>query len=258
MLLIAIIAGAMGSTAIAQPPKALTVVNAASGAATIAPDSIVSAFGKQIGAPTQSAASLPLPPTLSNVSVQVTDAAKASTAEPLIYVAPNQINFVVLALASGTATVKIMNGDSTPPTTTVQFSPVAPGLFTVNGSGTGVPAAIAIRRLIATQMDEEVPLFHCDANSCVSTPVDTGSDAQVFVELFGTGIRGRTSLANVKATIGSLDLPVLFAGAQGQVPRSRPGERNSTGELESAWGKGSGSHRGRPRGQHRPYQPKVD
>jgi hypothetical protein len=31
MLLIAIIAGAMGSTAIAQPPKALTVVNAASG-----------------------------------------------------------------------------------------------------------------------------------------------------------------------------------------------------------------------------------
>jgi uncharacterized protein (TIGR03437 family) len=207
-----------GGTAMAQPPKSLNVVNAASGAATVAPDSIASAFGKQIGAPTQSALVLPLPTTLSGVSLQVTDSGKASAMESLFYVAPNQINFVLSTLATGMATVKILNGDTTPPTTTVQVATVAPGLFTVNGSGTGVPAAIAIRRSIATQTDEAVPVFHCDANSCVSMPVDSGADAQVFLELFGTGIRGRSSLANVTATIGGANVQVLFAGAQGQFP----------------------------------------
>ena len=45
-----------------------------------------------------------------------------------------------------------------------------------------------------------------------------GPDAQVFLELFGTGIKGRSSLANVTATIGGEDVDVLFAGPQGQFP----------------------------------------
>ncbi len=143
--------------ALAQPPKSLQVVNAASGGAVIAPDSIASAFGLQIGASTQSARNLPLPTSLSGVSLQITDSAKLSGLQSLFYVAPNQINFVVADVATGTATVKIMNGVATPPTTTVQVATVAPGLFTVKGDGTGVPAAIAIRRSIATQTDTEVP-----------------------------------------------------------------------------------------------------
>jgi uncharacterized protein (TIGR03437 family) len=203
----------------AQPPKSLEVVNAASGGAAVAPDSIASAFGKQIGASTQSAQSLPLPTMLSGVSVQLTDASKFVVLDPLFYVAPNQINLVVPDnVTLGMATLKILNGDAMPPTTTVQVNLVAPGLFTVKGDGTGVPAAIAIRRLIATSTDVEVPVFHCDANGCSSTPIDTSSDAQVFVELFGTGIRGRSSLANVTATIGGVSATVLFAGAQGQFP----------------------------------------
>jgi uncharacterized protein (TIGR03437 family) len=209
----------LGATGMAQPPKSLVVVNAGSGGTVVAPNSIASAFGKQIGASTQSALSLPLPTMLSGVSVQFTDISKASVLDPLFYVAPNQINFVVPdTVAPGTATVKILNGDSTPPSTTVEVAIVAPGLFTANGAGTGVPAAIAIRRSIATQTDTPVPVFHCDANSCTSMPIDTGADGQVFLELFGTGIRGRTSLANVTATLGGVSAPVLFAGAQGQFP----------------------------------------
>lgn len=45
-----------------------------------------------------------------------------------------------------------------------------------------------------------------------------GPDAMVFLELFGTGIQGRSSLANVTATIGGESVDVLFAGAQGQFP----------------------------------------
>src|SRR5260370_27396729 len=111
----------------------------------------------------------------------------------LFYVALNQINFVIPGgVAVGMATVKILDGDSTPPSTTVQVAAVAPGLFTANGAGAGVAAAIAIRRSIATQTDMEVPVFHCYANSCTSTPIDLADDSQVFLDLLSTGIRCRT------------------------------------------------------------------
>src|SRR5258708_21792317 len=194
----------------AQPPKTLTVFNSASGAAVVAPDSIASAFGKQIGASTAVAPSLTLPITLGGVSVNVMGSMAA-----LFYVSPNQINFVVPhATAMGMATVTIMNGDAMPPSTMVQVAAVAPGLFTANSQGTGVAAAIAIRRIIATQTDVEVPVFHCDANGCSSAPIDLDASSNVFLALFGTGIRGRTSLTtnacmcNVTATIGGTAVPV--------------------------------------------------
>ena len=203
--------------ALAQPPKALVVLNAASGADTVAPESIASAFGLQIGTSTQSVLTLTLPTSLGGLSVELTDSAKAKVLGPLFYVSPNQINFVVPGtVATGTATATIMNGAATPPSVSVMVAKVAPGLFTANGSGTGVPAALAIRRAIATQTDTTVPVFTCSANACVSTPIETSSDTQVFLALFGTGIRGRTSLANVTAAIGGQAMVVLFAGAQGQ------------------------------------------
>jgi len=208
-----------GAVGLADPPKALAVINAAGSGTVVASGSIASAFGKQIGASTEAAHSLPLQTTLGGVSVSVMDSAKVSRLAPLFYVSPNQINFVVPdATATGMATVTIMNGDPMPPSTMVLVTAVAPGLFTANSQGTGVAAAIAIRRIIATQTDTEVPVFHCDANACSSAPIDLDDASNVFLELFGTGIRGRTSLANVHATIGGTAVVVLFAGAQGQFP----------------------------------------
>lgn len=215
---LALIVALSGEFGMAQPPKSLAVVNSGNGGTVIAPNSLASALGKGIGASTESA-DPPLPTILGGVSVQMTDSSKASVLVPLFYVNPNQINFVIPdGVAMGMATVKILNGDSTPMSTTVQVAPVAPGLLTTNGAGTGVAAAIAIRRSIATQTDTEVPVYHCDANSCTSTPIDVGADAQVFLELYGTGIRGRTSLANVSATIDGVSATVLFAGPQGLFP----------------------------------------
>jgi uncharacterized protein (TIGR03437 family) len=211
-----------GAVGMAQPPKTLAVFNSASGATQVAPGSIASAFGKQIGASTEAAHSLPLTTTLGGVSVSVMDSAKVSRLAPLFYVSPNQINFVVPdATATGMATVTIMNGDAVPPSTTMPVTVVGPGLFTANSQGTGVAAAIAIRRIIATQTDTEIPVFHCDANGCASDPIDLDSTSTVFLALFGTGIRGRTSLANVTATIGGITVMVLFAGAQGEFPGPR-------------------------------------
>ena len=202
----------------AQPPKGLTIINSGSGAVVIAPGSIASAFGLQIGAPTMSA-TLPLPMTLNGVSVDLTDSAMLSQMAPLFFVSPNQINFVVPDnVAVAMATVKIMGGKDSGATANVQVSMVAPGLFTANGAGTGVAAALAIRRDIATQTDTMVPVFQCDAGGCTSMPIDIPAGTQVFLELFGTGIRHRSALTHVSATIGGQPATVLFAGAQGEFP----------------------------------------
>src|SRR5258707_13862299 len=126
-----------GAVGMAQPPKTLAVFNSASGTTMVAPGSIASAFGKQIGASTEAAHSLPLTTVLGGVSVSVMDSAKVSRLAPLFYVSPNQINFVVPdATATGMATVTIMNGDAMPPSTTMMVTVVGPGLFTANSRGT--------------------------------------------------------------------------------------------------------------------------
>lgn len=40
------------------------------------------------------------------------------------------------------------------------------------------------------------------------------TDEEVFLALFGTGIRGRSSLANVTTKVGATDVEVLYAGVQ--------------------------------------------
>jgi uncharacterized protein (TIGR03437 family) len=43
-------------------------------------------------------------------------------------------------------------------------------------------------------------------------PIVLGIDTPVYVSFFGTGIRNRSSLANVTATINGIGVPVLYAG----------------------------------------------
>jgi len=216
LALLALLSGAV----LAQPPKAMVVLNAASGAPVVAPDSIASAFGLKIGASTDIALTLPLQTVLNGVSLQMADSAQASSLGLLFYVSPNQINFEIPpSVAVGAATVTVIGGKSSNSTADVTVATVAPGLFTANGAGTGVAAALAIHRSIAIQTDTLVPVFTCSDNGCTSVGIDTSGDSDVtFLELFGTGIRGRSSLANVSVTIGGQSATVLFAGAQGQFP----------------------------------------
>jgi uncharacterized protein (TIGR03437 family) len=63
----------------------------------------------------------------------------------------------------------------------------------------------------------------------------------LFLILFGTGLRGRSSLSNVSATIGGVKAPVEYTGAQGEfagldqvnlaLPRSLAGRRDQPSEL---------------------------
>jgi uncharacterized protein (TIGR03437 family) len=96
----------------------------------------------------------------------------------------------------------------------------APGLFTANKGGTGVPAATAIRRIAGSNITGDVPVIKCDStgSTCTAVPIDVGLDAPVYLSLYGTGIRNRSSLDKVRVTIGGVSVPVLYAGPQGQYP----------------------------------------
>lgn len=178
---------------------ALTTVSAASFAADhLAPEAIVSAFGAHLATATLAATTTPLPTTLGGTSVRVN-----GVLAPLFFVAPTQVNFLVPAdTLTGSAVVEILSSDNALARGPVTLAAVAPSLFTANASGTGAPAAVATKDGVN---------FYAVANADGSAnPVD----ANDTLVLFGTGLR-RAPLSSVKVTIGGLDAPALFAGAQG-------------------------------------------
>ncbi len=194
-----------------QTTPAPAAISAASQTPALAPEAIGTIFGLALSTATQAFAALPLPTTLAATTVSVKDAAGATRAAPLYYVSPTQINFQVpLGTASGNATLTIGKQ-----TTVVAIAPVAPALFTVNSSGFGVAAATATR-YDAAGNQTPVAVFSCTAAGCVSTPLDLGkSTDQVFISLYGSGIRNRFDYS---LQAGGEFIPVLHGGPQGVSP----------------------------------------
>lgn len=119
--------------------------------------------------------------------------------------------------APGAATVIITNSYGEVSAGTAQIATVAPGLFAANANGQGVAAALALRvKADGSQQFEPVSRFDPAQNRFVAVPLDLGPESeQVFLILYGTGLRFRNSLATVSAKVGGVDAPVLFVGAQG-------------------------------------------
>lgn len=194
--------------ACASAALTFSVVSAASFTGpSVAPESIVAAFGDQLSPATAEAVTLPLPTSLAGLTVTVTDARGIERAAPLFYISPGQINFQIPAgVATGQARVSIFNGTVLRSTARVQVDAVAPGLFTRSADGKGLAAALAIRVGVDGSVTELDP-----------ASLDLGGEGDtVYLTLFGTGIRNRTSPTAVAATIGGVNAQVLYAGAQGQ------------------------------------------
>jgi uncharacterized protein (TIGR03437 family) len=202
-----------------QAQGQLAVVSSASyNGSSVAADEIVAAFGSNLAAATAAAVAKPLPVTLNNTSVKVRDSQNIERSAPLFFVSPTQINFQIPAgTARGAATVRVFNGSNAVATGTVQITQVAPGLFSADSSGSGLPAASVLRlKADNSQNWEAVARYDTQQNRFVAVPIDPGADTdQLFLILFGTGIRGRSDLSNVKALIGGINAEVSFAGAQG-------------------------------------------
>ncbi len=187
-------------------------VSAASGAALVAPEAIASIFGSDL-APTVQAAGLPLPLSLGGVSLLLTDSAGFTRPAPIYFVSPEQINFLVpQGAAPGAATLQIQKAGAANRTGSAEIRTVAPALFSADATGKGVAAATAIRLVGGVQ--NPVPVFQCAAGGCAPVPIQILANAPVYLTLYGTGIRNRSSLANVTCRIGDASAPVLYAGAQ--------------------------------------------
>jgi uncharacterized protein (TIGR03437 family) len=185
-------------------------VNAAAlTAGVIAQDSIVSAFGTKFAPSPASATTNPAPTTLGGLTVKVQDSAGVTRNAPLFYVSPSQINYVIPdGTAPGQAVITIA-GASNSFRTPVQIATVSPGLFAVGG--------FAAANVLTVRDGEQAFSNSVRAGSSGElepAPIDIGGgDQQVFLILYGTGIRNHAT--PVTATIGTMALPVAYAGQQG-------------------------------------------
>jgi len=205
-------------------PDIVTIapVSAASfNGAALAPESIVAVFGVGLAAGTEVANMVPLPVTLQGAGVKVKDSAGNERPAPLFFVSPNQMNFLLPAeTAPGKATITVTNSQSANISATVWIDNAAPGLFSADSSGQGLPAAVALRVRQDGSFGFEPVAGFDGLGRPFAIPIDLGPDLgersdQVFLILFGSGFRRRTSLEKVSLQIGGVNLPAMYAGAQG-------------------------------------------
>jgi uncharacterized protein (TIGR03437 family) len=203
-----------------QPQPPFTVVSAASLApGPIAPNSLASAFGRNLASIIASAGPDLLPVTLSGTSVSVKDSTGATLPAPLLYVSPSQVNFLVAAgAAAGPATVTIASQSGASAVTlssAIEVAPVAPAMFTLNGSGLAAAYAVLVSS-DGTQTVEQV--YSAQTGAVAAVPVNLGSTTdQVYLALYGTGIRNAAS-GSVTVNIQGLNAPVTYAGPQPGFP----------------------------------------
>ena len=187
---------------VVRPAPALSLVSAASyDGASVAPASIVSAFGSG----------------LADSVVTVKDSAGVARSAQVLIALENQLNFVVPEVtATGAAKISILNGNQLAAGALVMVEKVAPAIFSANASGKGVAAALA-ERIGPGGTQSTAAVFQCSqtAGSCSGVPIDlSAADEQVVLSLFGTGMRCGSGRAT--ATIGGTAVNVTGPIAQPQ------------------------------------------
>jgi uncharacterized protein (TIGR03437 family) len=185
---------------VARSVPALSVVSAATqSAAAVAPGSIASASGTGLGGD----------------ALSVTDSAGATVTAEVLFASATLVMFVVPSTtAAGQAIVTISSGGTVTGVGGVAVRAVAPGLFSADGSGQGTAAGLAVR-IPANGVGSSTPLYQCawDGSGCSASPVGLGAASdQVFLTLFGTGMRGASQST---ATVGGVAAPVASLSAEG-------------------------------------------
>lgn len=185
-------------------------------AEAVAPGSIASIFGTRLATQTAHAATTPLPLSLADVTVRITDKSGFQRWAGLFFVSPGQINCrIPPGTPSGEAEITVLTplGWVTAP---IRIATVAPGLFSANGDGRGLAAAL-IQRVSAANAVTFESVAEGQPGAVRAIPINLGPESdKVWLLLFGTGISGGTKVA---ARIGGVDVAVdavaphsLFSG----------------------------------------------
>ena len=211
-------------------PNCGTAANPCNPNSTVAPDSLITAFGLDLG--TTSVLDGKFPITLGGTAMTIVDSTNSSRSVPLYYVGTGQVNYYVPAgVAPGPATITVQSADGTKTSGVVLVEGAAPGIYTANANGSGAAAAYAVTAH-SDKSQSTAPAYTCSSGSgCVAQPLSPGASSDVVVlELFGTGLRHATG---VTAQINGQNAPVLYVGPQGsytgldqvnvQIPRGLAG-----------------------------------
>ena len=161
---------------------------------SVAADSLVSIFGANLAEESQAADSLPLPTSLAGTTVTA-----GGEPIPLLFAGPGQINAYLPAGLEGLVPIRVSSalGEHT---INLLLDTAVPALFSIDGTGTGLAAAIDALsgELLST-----------------TNPVSRGG----FVSLFVTGLGETTNLNGLEVvklpptvTVGGVAARVLFAG----------------------------------------------
>ena len=205
----------------------------------LAPDSIVACFGHDLATGTLASTAS----SLLGTSVNVRDSAGVSRPATLTFVDSHQVNYIIPdGTANGLATTTVHSGDGTSTSTQYYVSGSSPGIFAMNGAGL---VAADVLRVHSDGTSAGENIYSVVNNQVVPNPLNLGVAAgdTVFLEIFGTGFRS-VSQANMRVTIGGVNAPVSFVGAQGspgldqlnvQVPTSVAG-RGSVAVVVTANG----------------------
>ncbi len=153
---------------------------------------------------------LPLGTQLGGASVDVTDS-QGVTRPCLMYVASttptlDQLNFIIAdGTADGPATLTVRRASGGSHSITINVVRAAPGIFTANASGSGLPAANTLRFVDGAQSG--------GATLVTATPIDLGpANNQVFLSLFLTGIRN-AGPSSVQVRINGVLMTTVFGPA---------------------------------------------
>ncbi len=206
-----------GQTFTVTQGATMAVVSAASYVGTeAARDSIVSAFGEKLATEIKAATGTTLPTTLAGTTVRVRDITGIERLAPLFYVSPTQVNFQIPSGTSiGDAIITITSGDGSGSLQAMAIASVFPAMFSADATGKGFAAAHVQRIQNGQTLGyEQVARFDSLLGRIVAVPIEFKAGQELHLGLYGSGLRYRTSVNNVKARIGTLELPVQFAGSQ--------------------------------------------
>ncbi|MCW5963278.1 MAG: hypothetical protein KIT83_04505 [Bryobacterales bacterium] len=196
-----------------QQPSISYPVNAASYAqGPLAIGSIASVFGVQLAPQAGFASKLPLPTEIHGTRL-VLSREGVSRDCPLFYVSPGQINFFIPdEFPLGAATLTLYRNGVRHNSSVITLAEVKPALFSANATGDGPAAGYYVR----VEGNQQFPgnLVTCSNGACTSESIQapSASDGQVYLVLFGTGIRYRTS--SPTAEIGGVPATVVYSGQQ--------------------------------------------
>lgn len=186
---------------------AMTSVSAASFLGPdLAIDSIASAFGGGLAS------------TTAGTRILIRDRQGLELPAPIFFASPLQANYLIPpGLSEGPASVSLTSAEGNVSLGDVNLVPVAPGLFAANGNAQGVAIGAALRvRADGSQSYEPIARYDETQKTFLPAPIDLGSESdQIYLVFYGTGFRSRNDFSSATVTIGGVNAPIAYIGAQG-------------------------------------------